>query len=58
MKVDGRMERFVAAKGGRLDEPLPPKPCQNCGKLAKPLRKGRCNTCAKWWYAHEEEKPT
>jgi hypothetical protein len=56
MIADGRMERFVAAKGGRKDEPNPPKPCVICGRLKKPLRKGRCDTCDSYFRKYGVER--
>jgi hypothetical protein len=57
MKVDGRMEGFVAAAGGRHLDLHPPKPCIRCGQLSKPRRKGRCNRCAQWLYRTGTERP-
>jgi hypothetical protein len=33
--------------GGGPSRAQPPKPCQECGRLAKPLRHGRCAACAR-----------
>lgn len=44
MEADGRMEGFVAARGGRRG-PQPPKPCIICERLYKPLRRGHCSRC-------------
>lgn len=42
MEIDGRLENFRT-----LPRPVrvPPKPCSECGKLAKPLRRGLCHAC-------------
>lgn len=41
MEVDGRLEQFRQHK-----RPVqPPKPCTECGRLAKPLRRGLCHAC-------------
>lgn len=44
MERDGRMNAFkeMARANGRTAEP---KPCENCGRLYKPLRRGRCAAC-------------
>ena len=44
MEIDGRMEKFVAAEGGRRRD-LSPKPCVICKRLYKPLRRGHCSRC-------------
>lgn len=42
MEIDGRLEKV------RLLSPAvkPPKPCAECGRLYKPLRKGLCHSCS------------
>lgn len=56
MATDGRLAAFVAA---RLARPLkPPRPCVNCGKPCKPLRRGRCSACDGYWRRHNQERPT
>jgi hypothetical protein len=40
MTEDGRMGNLP--KGRPL---VPPRPCTNCGRLSKPLRKGLCTRC-------------
>lgn len=59
MTVDGRMPAFVAAKGGRRTEPLPPFPCVHCGRVVPRNRRwyGRCGTCNEYWRAHGVERP-
>lgn len=54
MTEDGRMNVFMrhalAPKG------QPPKPCIDCEKPAKPLRKGRCVGCdRRWRYAQNPD---
>ena len=46
--VDGRME-LLRAFGSRPRVPTPPKPCNECGKLYKPLCHGRCHACDMRW---------
>jgi hypothetical protein len=58
MLIDGRLHSFRDAKGGRRDEPLPPKHCRICGRLFKPLRKGRCERCDNYFRRHGRERPT
>lgn len=41
MIEDGRLERFMAYK----PPVTPPKPCVECGKPSKPLRRGLCHAC-------------
>jgi hypothetical protein len=57
MQIDGRLEQFIAAGGGRQTAPLPPKPCVICGRLAKPLRRGRCGACNEYLRNHGRECP-
>lgn len=47
MREDGRLKRFVESGGSRFARgtSLPPKPCSECGKLAKPLARGCCKGC-------------
>jgi hypothetical protein len=47
MKEDGRLRLFVEARGSRLEKgtQLPSKPCAECHRLAKPLRRGLCAAC-------------
>jgi len=45
MKLDGRLAALQAAKPRQKGRVFDPKPCIQCGKLAKPLRKGLCNRC-------------
>lgn len=41
MEVDGRLERIRQM----APAPKPPKECSECGRLAKPLRRGLCHAC-------------
>jgi hypothetical protein len=41
MVIDGRLDKLKTAG----PTPQPPKPCDECGKLAKPLRRGLCHAC-------------
>lgn len=56
MERDGRLERFLATSRSRLG-PQPPKPCSNCGRDAKPLRRGRCRNCAEYLRRRGVERP-
>lgn len=47
MRLDGRTERLVEMSPTRNAPIVPPKPCVECGRPAKPLRQGRCNACDK-----------
>lgn len=42
MEVDGRLAAFVTLPKRKA---VPPKPCAECERLAKPLRKGLCGAC-------------
>lgn len=42
MEIDGRLEAFIHSKRNSKSA----QPCKVCGRLAKPLRKGRCGACA------------
>lgn len=54
MTVDGRLEAFINAPDR---SPRPPKPCTNCGRPSKPLRKGRCHTCNEYLRRNGVERP-
>jgi hypothetical protein len=43
MVEDGRLDAFVA--GNKQRQPQPAKPCAECGKPYKPLRRGQCASC-------------
>lgn len=47
MAEDGRLQQFVTAGGSRMPKgsSLPPKPCTECARLSKPLRRGLCGAC-------------
>jgi hypothetical protein len=42
MEEDGRLAAFLSH---RADNSAPPKPCANCQRPSKPLRKGLCGAC-------------
>ena len=44
MRLDGRLEAFRLQAMTR-DKTQPPKPCSECGRLYKPLRRGLCARC-------------
>jgi hypothetical protein len=44
MAEDGRMNVFMVQ--ARRSKTQPPKPCQQCSQLAKPLRRGLCGLCS------------
>ena len=53
MKIDGRLDALRT-----LEHPSqPPKPCNNCQRLLKPLRRGRCHACNEYWRRHGVERP-
>lgn len=41
MLEDGRMKNLDLGRGIKQD----PKKCSDCGRLSKPMRKGRCHSC-------------
>lgn len=41
-RVDGRMDALIKRA---LDRIQPPKPCEECSRLYKPLRRGLCSKC-------------
>lgn len=53
MTVDGRLHAFVEHK----NPVLPPQPCRNCGKLAKPLRRGLCGACNEYQRRNGSPRP-
>ena len=44
MRLDGRLEALPQLLSPRRIK-QPPKPCSDCERLWKPLRRGRCPTC-------------
>ena len=54
MGLDGRLDKFIAYP---KIEPLPPKACSHCGRLAKPLRRGRCGACNEYLRRTGRERP-
>ncbi len=55
MESDGRLSRFREEVGRH--ECSDAKPCANCARIYKPLRRGRCAPCAKWFRIHGSERP-
>lgn len=55
VRVDGRAEMLASYSRNR--PVAPPKPCRICGRLRKPLRKGRCGACRCYWHCHGTERP-
>jgi hypothetical protein len=53
MAEDGRLDALRIA--GRR-EPDPPRACENCTRLYKPLRKGRCWPCYSYLQRHGQER--
>ena len=53
-QIDGRAAQN-AARLRALNRVAPPKECSNCGRLYKPLRHGRCGSCALHWRKHGAE---
>ena len=47
-----RGRNAVPAKGEKIVPAAPPKPCINCGRLAKPLDHGRCHACGVYLRNH------
>lgn len=45
MQEDGRIRELLKKAPNRRGSSFPPKPCNLCGKLAKPLRRGLCYYC-------------
>jgi hypothetical protein len=54
MRVDGRLEK-LREMPGRSKEP--PKPCSNCGRPYKPLRRRRCSPCRTYFDKYGRERP-
>lgn len=52
MLIDGRMDAIH-----RIDRKRPAKPCLNCQRLSKPLRKGRCHACHEYLSQRGVERP-
>jgi hypothetical protein len=55
MRVDGRLAQLAAF--GRARKPQPSKPCSNCARPYKPLRRGRCAACAQYLRINGIERP-
>lgn len=45
MREDGRLAVLLTVRPLKAGDSLPPKPCSECGREAKPLRKSLCKTC-------------
>ena len=45
MREDGRLVRLSATRPFKLGDTEPPKPCVECHRLARPLRRGLCGRC-------------
>ena len=56
MKGDGRLDIFISHSRSQLG-PQPPKRCQNCGRLKKPMRRGRCHACNEYKRRNGRERP-
>lgn len=55
----GWCSRQCASKRAGMERPwqvTAPSPCVNCGKIYKPLRRGRCNACRIHFSTHGTEK--
>jgi predicted amidophosphoribosyltransferase len=58
MIEDGRLARFEAlARANARRQAQPPKPCANCGRPAKPLRRGLCGACAEYRRSTGRDRP-
>jgi predicted Zn-ribbon and HTH transcriptional regulator len=53
-RIDGRAA-LAAARLAAANPVHEPTPCSNCGRIYKPLRGGRCPTCARCWKQHGTE---
>lgn len=56
MVVDGRLAS-LAALASQPKTKSPARPCINCGRMAKPLRKGRCGACNEYLRKRGVERP-
>lgn len=56
MAVDGRLAVFESTSMSNRGE-QPPKECLNCGRLQKPLRRGRCHACNEYLRRRGVERP-
>lgn len=54
MQEDGRLAILVA---GAAREPLPPRPCSNCGSLVTRLWHGTCHACNEYSRRHGVQRP-
>ena len=53
-KIDGRLDAAIE-RLKKINVPQPPKPCSNCGRLYKPLRRNRCAPCFRFWRKYGRE---
>ncbi|HUB09428.1 MAG TPA: HNH endonuclease signature motif containing protein [Myxococcales bacterium] len=49
------IERIAASRRGK--EITQPRPCSDCGRVYKPLRRGRCPSCANRIYLQKKRSP-
>lgn len=56
MAADGRLATFLSTSAS-LRGPQPPKPCANCGRPAKPLRRGLCHACNEYQRRQGKARP-
>lgn len=54
MEIDGRLAIFVSH---RVDNRAPPKPCTNCRRPSKPLRRGLCKACYEYERRNDRPRP-
>lgn len=45
MDLDGRAAALTAARPRKKGDVFPAKPCRECGRPSKPLRRGLCSRC-------------
>lgn len=53
MKRDGRLKKLMASK----PKIKPARPCVNCGKNYKPLRRGMCHACSEYLRRTGKKRP-
>lgn len=54
MDLDGRLKKITENMPRKITEP---KPCLNCNKLSKPLRKGLCHACNEYFRRNNKPRP-
>lgn len=57
MAIDGRLERATASLVARSQIFQPLKPCVNCKRPFKPLRRGKCHACYDYFHRVGKERP-